>query len=200
MKTQDIKNMASAYMQVLEGKANEEKKPIDKVKPSELQGTHAQRKDKDIDNDGDVDSSDEYLHNRRKAVKKAMTKEANDTQMGTITVTTDADRKKRAQAYRDKQASMKKEDTKWPVLQRIMEKAGGREDHVKGAATAEPIDSKASGAEKDFVNQHGGLDGNDSGIDGAKAAAETAKNIAASVKPGPKRPADRTEGDKKSPE
>lgn len=166
MKTQDIKNMASAYMQVLEGKANEEKKAIDKVKPSELQGTHAQRKDKDIDNDGDVDSSDEYLHNRRKAVSKAM----------------------------------KKEDTKWPVLQRIMEKAGGREDHVKGAATAEPIDSKASGAEKDFVNQHGGLDGNDSGIDGAKAAAETAKNIAASVKPGPKRPADRTEGDKKSPE
>ena len=28
--------------------------------------------DKDIDNDGDVDKSDKYLHNRRKAIKKAM--------------------------------------------------------------------------------------------------------------------------------
>ncbi len=33
--------------------------------------------DADIDNDGDVDSSDKYLHRRRKAIKKAMaTKEA----------------------------------------------------------------------------------------------------------------------------
>lgn len=31
--------------------------------------------DADIDNDGDVDKSDEYLHNRRKAIKKAMKKE-----------------------------------------------------------------------------------------------------------------------------
>lgn len=31
--------------------------------------------DADIDNDGDVDSSDEYLHKRRKAIKKAMTDE-----------------------------------------------------------------------------------------------------------------------------
>jgi len=34
------------------------------------------RKDKDIDNDGDVDSSDEYLHKRRKAIGKAMKKES----------------------------------------------------------------------------------------------------------------------------
>lgn len=32
--------------------------------------------DADIDNDGDVDSSDEYLHKRRKAIKKAMKEEA----------------------------------------------------------------------------------------------------------------------------
>lgn len=32
--------------------------------------------DADIDNDGDVDKSDDYLHNRRKAIKKAMNKEA----------------------------------------------------------------------------------------------------------------------------
>lgn len=33
--------------------------------------------DKDIDNDGDVDSSDEYLHKRRDAIKKAMKDEGN---------------------------------------------------------------------------------------------------------------------------
>jgi|MDTB01.2.fsa_nt_gb hypothetical protein len=33
------------------------------------------RKDKDIDNDGDVDSSDEYLHKRRKAISKATKKD-----------------------------------------------------------------------------------------------------------------------------
>lgn len=32
--------------------------------------------DADIDNDGDVDDSDEYLHKRRKAIKKSMAKEA----------------------------------------------------------------------------------------------------------------------------
>ena len=34
--------------------------------------------DGDIDNDGDEDSSDEYLHNRRKKIKKAMKEEDND--------------------------------------------------------------------------------------------------------------------------
>ena len=34
--------------------------------------------DKDIDNDGDVDSSDEYLHKRRAAIKKSMKKEDDD--------------------------------------------------------------------------------------------------------------------------
>lgn len=34
--------------------------------------------DADIDNDGDVDKSDEYLHNRRKEIKKAMKEEDED--------------------------------------------------------------------------------------------------------------------------
>lgn len=34
--------------------------------------------DADIDNDGDVDSSDKYLHNRRKAIAKSMKKENDD--------------------------------------------------------------------------------------------------------------------------
>jgi len=45
-------------------------KKLDKVNHSELKGKHSERKDKDIDNDGDVDSSDKYLHMRRKKVSK----------------------------------------------------------------------------------------------------------------------------------
>ena len=35
----------------------------------------ANRKDQDIDNDGDVDGSDKFLHKRRKAISKKMAKE-----------------------------------------------------------------------------------------------------------------------------
>ena len=48
---------------------------MDKVQPNAVKKKFADRKDKDIDNDGDVDSSDKYLHKRRKAVSKAIKKE-----------------------------------------------------------------------------------------------------------------------------
>ena len=52
-----------------EGEELAEKK-LDAVNHAELKGKHADRKDKDIDNDGDVDKSDKYLHMRRKKVSK----------------------------------------------------------------------------------------------------------------------------------
>ena len=48
---------------------------MDKVQPKALKKKFKDRKDKDIDNDGDVDDSDEYLHKKRKAVSKAIDKE-----------------------------------------------------------------------------------------------------------------------------
>lgn len=51
---------------------------MDKVQPKALKKKFDNRKDKDIDNDGDVDKSDEYLHNRRKTVSKAIAKENDD--------------------------------------------------------------------------------------------------------------------------
>ena len=45
-------------------------KKLDPVNHKELKGKHKDRKDKDIDNDGDVDGSDKYLHMRRKKVSK----------------------------------------------------------------------------------------------------------------------------------
>jgi len=54
-----------------EGEELSEKK-LDPVNHKELKGDHADRKDKDIDNDGDVDKSDKYLHARRKKVSKIL--------------------------------------------------------------------------------------------------------------------------------
>ena len=48
---------------------------LDPVNKKAVKKKFANRKDKDLDNDGDTDSSDKYLHKRRKAISKAMNKE-----------------------------------------------------------------------------------------------------------------------------
>ena len=50
---------------------------MDAVQPKAVKKKFDDRKDKDIDNDGDTDDSDEYLHNRRKTVSKAVKGEGN---------------------------------------------------------------------------------------------------------------------------
>ena len=45
---------------------------LDKVNPDAVKKKFDDRKDKDIDNDGDTDSTDKYLHKRRAAISKAM--------------------------------------------------------------------------------------------------------------------------------
>ena len=52
---------------------------LDAVQPKAVKKKFADRKDKDIDNDGDTDSSDEYLHKRRKAISKAVKEKATKT-------------------------------------------------------------------------------------------------------------------------
>jgi len=51
---------------------------LDSVQPKAVKKKFKDRKDKDIDNDGDVDDSDKFLHKRRKAVSKAVAKEEVD--------------------------------------------------------------------------------------------------------------------------
>tara|TARA_B100001750_G_scaffold245452_1_gene265121 strand:+ start:2475 stop:4052 length:1578 start_codon:yes stop_codon:yes gene_type:complete len=46
------------------------RKKLDKVDSKELKGKHKERDDKDIDNDGDIDKSDQYLHRRRKNISQ----------------------------------------------------------------------------------------------------------------------------------
>ena len=59
------------------GKHYDVKKEEDKLDPvnkDAVKKKFKDRKDKDIDNDGDVDSTDKYLHKRRKAISKAVAK------------------------------------------------------------------------------------------------------------------------------
>ena len=56
---------------------SEMEEKLDKVDPSKVEpkDDFKDREDKDIDNDGDVDDSDEYLHKKRQAITKAIKKE-----------------------------------------------------------------------------------------------------------------------------
>jgi hypothetical protein len=51
---------------------------LDPVNPKAVKKKFVNRKDKDIDNDGDVDDSDEYLHKKRKAISKAVKNESEE--------------------------------------------------------------------------------------------------------------------------
>ena len=70
-----------AYFDTKEGsleeaiKAAVKNEKIDAVNKTAVKKKFDDRKDKDIDNDGDVDSSDKYLHKRRKAISKAIKSE-----------------------------------------------------------------------------------------------------------------------------
>ena len=68
-------SLEEAIRQAVGGKINEK---LDAVNPKAAKKKFDDRKDKDIDNDGDVDSSDKFLHKRRKAIGKAMKSEAED--------------------------------------------------------------------------------------------------------------------------
>jgi len=83
----DLKKTAEAYLQMVsekkevvcekcgevhEGSCMDEKKELDPVNDAENDKKFKDRKDKDIDNDGDVDSSDEFLHKKRAATDDAI--------------------------------------------------------------------------------------------------------------------------------
>jgi hypothetical protein len=66
-------SLEEAIRQAVGGQKIEEK--MDAVNKTAVKKKFDDRKDKDIDNDGDVDSSDKFLHKRRKAISKAVSKD-----------------------------------------------------------------------------------------------------------------------------
>lgn len=199
MKTSDIKAMGLAYLAVVNPQSPlVESIKIDPVDSKELKGAHKDRKDKDIDNDGDADSSDEYLHNRRKAIGKSKDKEVETTEAN---LSPDDMRKAlddpKAQAKPKGAVTVKKapweqkEAREWTVFNRIVEK---RDAHTKGATAPEEIDSKDSVGAKKFKADHVTdipAPVNEPDVDAKNFAA-----IKASGKVAPKRPGDKTDGDK----
>ena len=208
MKTQDIKNMAAAIQQVAEnqkaamqkklaksaapsekGKAavtlpkapwDKKNEAMDPVDHKELKGKHKDRKDKDIDNDGDVDKSDEYLHNRRKAVSKAIKKEDEEVVMNP---------KKENKKKEADTSTM--ESTDWPIYKKIME---NRAAHYKGAAPADPKDiGQSPGGKKMKADLEAGSKVDDTDV---KAGPEDAKKAGGMTKTAPGRKGDNKKGDK----
>lgn len=104
MKTEDIKKMAQAWNSVQEASYGKKKEAMDPVDKSELKGKHKDRKDKDINNDGKVDSTDKYLHNRRKTVSKAIKKDR-EVEVQTSEAKLDELSKTKLKAYDDKVVS-----------------------------------------------------------------------------------------------
>jgi hypothetical protein len=74
--TIDALTLEDTLLKIWLGEAEDKEKKLDKVNKKALKKDFDDRKDKDIDNDGDVDDSDEYMHNKRKAVSKAIEKDS----------------------------------------------------------------------------------------------------------------------------
>lgn len=76
------KTLESAILGIWKEAAKKNEDKLDPVNKDAVKKKFDDRKDKDIDNDGDVDSSDKYLHKRRKAVSKAVKNEELDLDEG----------------------------------------------------------------------------------------------------------------------
>ena len=108
------------------------KEGLDPVNPVAVKKKFANRKDRDLDNDGDTDSSDKYLHKRRKAIASAMKKRMSegvrdmDPEKGT------AERKARLEKKRgmklDDHPQYKKEEVELDENRAAARAAGGYKD------------------------------------------------------------------------
>lgn len=106
------------------------------------------RKDKDIDNDGDVDSSDEFLHKRRAAID-------NEKDGGEKPAETDKEPKKKKKGSNpktdDKTAEISKIGETFEIMWAEIEEALNQK---KGATEPEKMDDKESPKGKEFKAKH----------------------------------------------
>lgn len=165
------KKGASLYVTYdLPEEAELEEKKLDPVDDKENDKEFKDRKDKDIDNDGDVDSSDEYLHKRRKATDDAIDakKEAKEDEVAEPEEVPAPKKPKvssRAQSTKDIKHNDHTSDKKAEISK--IESVDTREAFIamwseleeavnpkKGATAPEEIDSKESPKSKEFIAKH----------------------------------------------
>ena len=200
MNTNDIKKMMEAYLEVVSEKkaVKKEQDKLDPVNDKENDKKFKDRKDKDIDNDGDVDSSDEYLHKKRKATDDAIDggeKPADNADDGEEK----DDKKKVAANKKGKTAEISKIGEKAVKKEDIDQFLDALEEAQKASAKpkgdeAEKIDDKDSPKAKEMKKDHDESE--------AEHEKHQEKAVDATVKAGqagkeaPKRPGDNKSGDK----
>lgn len=153
----------------------QKKEAMDPVNHKELKGKHKDRDDKDIDNDGDADSTDKYLHKRRKAISKNV-KGGDEVEMNP----------KKTKDKASTQNADTMESTLPSVYARILE---ARAMHYKGAAPAQdkedgmaPMTKKTkkdmeAGMKVDDTEEKGHDDASKAGRAGPKAKARSGDNM-----------------------
>lgn len=172
----DINKIMEAYLgMVSERNAElEEKKKLDPVDDAENDKKFKNRDDKDIDNDGDVDSSDEYLHKKRAATDDAIDAKKKGgkvaevsadlakaaTKADKVAINKDADEKKVAPSPKKepKTPSQKSEsldidltdslDSLWEAI------SEAADQHKKGALAPEKYDDHSSKHDKEVIAKH----------------------------------------------
>ena len=103
---------------------------MDKVNPTAVKKKFDDRKDKDIDNDGDVDSSDKYLHKRRKAISKAVKKEWVEADGSARRVAEGDKRKKMEKVAEDKKSIVDIQQEKNQSMREMLAKIWGVDEGV----------------------------------------------------------------------
>jgi hypothetical protein len=165
------KTEMSSKEKMKKGLYNSKMDPVDK---KELKGTHADRKDGDIDNDGDEDKSDKYLHKRRKAITKNM-KQEGEVEMNPT--------KKKDKASTQNADTM--ESTLPPVYARIMEARKHDDKALKGSPPGEGMSPMAKKTKDDMevslkpddTEEKGHDDASKAGRAGPKAKARSGDNM-----------------------
>ena len=127
---------------------DEPKEEVDPVNKDAVKKKFDDRKDKDIDNDGDVDSSDKFLHKRRKAISKSMKGES--TVLKSYVDIMQEEKAKASHAASPKAAEVEPEEN--PDLPKQPDMATNTKKvldmHRKGEKRDYPADKNKTGGEK----------------------------------------------------
>jgi len=168
-----IQAVARAYVEMLEAA---------KKKEVEIKMDPVGQEDGDVDNDGDKDSSDEYLKNRRDTIKKA---KKTDGKSGETEMQEKSCKRKMGESY-EGGTIIDVEDDRFAVL--FDDRVEWIEEAKQGpkADEQEKLEPKAKG-EKDFKDAHKVSVGKDE----EKEHEEDTAKMTAGVKAAPKRPGDK---------
>lgn len=155
----EIAALTQAYKEVLEKACGDKRKQV------EANLDPVGQADADINNDGDVDKTDKYLHNRRKTIKKAMGKKGETATMNpklgsdkgeqNEAVNT-ADKKPEKYVAPDGKTRIrmvpvdkevvKKESTVMSIRDKLLSVLENRGEHYKSATQPETMDDQYKGA------------------------------------------------------